>query len=81
MNTTAIISLILTALVAVLGWFIVHQLSISRDIKNKRIELKIKYLIEAYRRLENVSHRNNPNMQDFESAIADIQFIWIKKTS
>lgn len=79
MNTTAIISLIITALVAVVGWFIVHQLSISRDIKNKRTELKIKYLIEAYRRLENVSHRDNPNMQDFESAIADIQLFGSKQ--
>jgi hypothetical protein len=73
MNTTAILSITITALVAVVGWFIVHRLTISRDIKNKRTELIIKYLIEAYRKLENVSHRDNPNMQDFESAIADIQ--------
>ncbi len=50
LNIAAIIPLIITAVVAVVGWFIVHELSISRDIKNKRIELKIKYLIEAYRR-------------------------------
>ena len=72
MNTTAIILLIITAPLAVVGWFIVHQLSITRDIKDKRTELKIKYLIVAYRRLENVLHRDNPNMQDFESAVADI---------
>jgi hypothetical protein len=79
MNTTAIIPIIVTALVAMVGWFIVHQLSISRDIKNKRTELKIKYLIEAYRKLENISHRDNPNMQDFESAIADIQLFGTKR--
>ena len=79
MNTITIIPIIITAFVAVLGWFIVHQLSISRDIKNKRAELKIKYLIEAYRRLENVSHRDNPNMLEFESAIADIQLFGSKQ--
>jgi len=75
----AIVPIIITACIAVIGWFIVHQLSISRDIKNKRTELKIKYLIEAYRRLENVSHRDNPNMQDFESAMADIQLFGSKR--
>lgn len=79
MNTTVIISLTVTALIAVTGWLIVHQLSIKRDIKNKRTELKIKYLIDAYRRLENISHRDNPNMQDFESAIADIQLFGTKR--
>lgn len=78
LNIAAIIPLIITALVAVVGWFIVHELSISRDIKNKRIELKIKYLIEAYRRLEHISHRDNPDLKDFESAIADIQLFGTK---
>ena len=76
---TIIIPILITALVAVFGWFIVHQLSISRDIKNKRSELKIKYLIEAYRKLENVSHRDNPNIHDFESAMADIQLFGTKR--
>jgi hypothetical protein len=79
MNTTTVVPIIITALVAVGGWFIVHQLSISRDIKNKRTELKIKYLIEAYRKLENISQRDKPNMQDFESAIADIQLFGTKR--
>ena len=79
LNIAAIIPLIITALVAVVGWFIVHELLISRDIKNKRIELKIKYLIEAYRRLEHILHRDNPDLKDFESAIADIQLFGTKE--
>jgi hypothetical protein len=79
LNIASIIPLIITALVAVVGWFIVHELSISRDIKNKRIELKIKYLIEWYRRLEHISHRDNPDLKDFESAIADIQLFGTKQ--
>ncbi|MFZ2448760.1 MAG: hypothetical protein WAW37_20550 [Syntrophobacteraceae bacterium] len=74
-----IIPILITAAVAVVGWFIVHQLSISRDIKNKRSELKIGYLIEAYRKLENVSHRDNPDMHDFETAMADIQLFGTKR--
>jgi len=76
---TTIIPILITALVAVVGWFIVHQLSISRDIKDKRTELKIKYLVEAYRKLENMAERDNPNMQDFESAMADIQLFGTKR--
>ena len=79
LKIAAIIPLIITALVAGIGWFIVHELSISRDIKNKRVDLKIKYLIEAYRRLEHVSHRDNPDLKDFESAIADIQLFGTKR--
>lgn len=79
MGAINVIPIIIMALVAIAGWFIVNKLSIARDIKNKRTELKIKYLIEAYRRLENVSHRGNPNMQDFESAIADIQLFGTRR--
>lgn len=79
MNITTIISIMITALIAIAGWFIVHGLSIDRDLKNKRTELKIRYLIEAYRKLENISHRENPNTQDFESAMADIQLFGTKR--
>lgn len=79
MNITTIIPILITASIAVIGWFIIHQLSISRDIKNKRVELKIKYLIEAYRKLENVSYRDNPNMHEFETAMADIQLLGTKR--
>jgi hypothetical protein len=50
-------------------------LSAARDRANKRRELRVPYLIEAYRRLENASNRPIPKeaASDFENAIADIQ--------
>tara|TARA_B100000315_G_C14233418_1_gene432055 strand:+ start:181 stop:579 length:399 start_codon:yes stop_codon:yes gene_type:complete len=79
MDMSILAPLLITAIVAIIGWFIAHQLSMSRDLKNKRTDLKVKYLIEAYRKLENISHREDPNMQDFETAIADIQLLGSQK--
>jgi len=72
-------SIIATTVIAVVGWFIGHQLSISRDIKNKRTEIKIGYLIEAYRKLERVSNSENPDRKNFETAIADIQLLGTRR--
>lgn len=74
--TNTILISIVTGLASAL---FVHFLTKSRDIKNKKDELRIKYLIEAYRKLENLAHRENPSISDFESAIADIQLFGTDK--
>jgi hypothetical protein len=65
---------------------IAHYLTISRDLRNKRDELRIKYLIDAYRKLEGISNRDQPSskefqstVHEFESAIADIQLFGTEK--
>lgn len=57
------------------GWYAVHRLSTQRDVANKRRELRVQYLIEAYRRLEFAGNRslNKESAVDFERAVADIQ--------
>lgn len=61
-------------IIALTGWFIVHRLNSKRDIENKRRELRTKYLIEAFRRIEAASNRKEEkDKRDFESAMADIQ--------
>jgi hypothetical protein len=58
------------------GWKVTHRQELQRDLAAKRRELRIQYLIEAYRRLENVSNRHPltpKTAPDFERAIADIQ--------
>ncbi len=64
-----------TALVAIAGWYVVHRLSVKRDQTNKRRDLRVQYLIEAYRRLEFAGNRplNEGVAQEFEKAVADIQ--------
>ena len=42
---------------AVIGWFAAHQFNSYRDRVTKRRELRIQYLLEAYRRLEAAANR------------------------
>lgn len=74
-NSQLLIPLLVTTIVAVTGWFVVHQLNAKRDRANKRREKLTQFLIEAYRRLERYPSRelSYSNASDFESAIADIQ--------
>ena len=68
---------LITVLLSVAGWFLGYVTTVRRDRLSKRRDLRIEYLIEAYRRLESVSNRT-PTQQDatnLESAIADIQLL------
>jgi hypothetical protein len=75
MNIQLLAPLLITTLVAISGWYVAHRLSIKRDQENKRRELRVQYLIEAYRRLEYASNRplSEQVAPDFEKAVADIQ--------
>jgi hypothetical protein len=69
--------LMATFLVAALGWWAAHYLSSRRDLANERRKLRISYLLEAYRKLEGASNREDlrQHWASFESAIADIQLL------
>jgi len=77
MNWQLLIPLLITTCVAVLGWLVGHALNAKRDLQNKRREIRVQYLIEAYRRLEAAGSRGPIHEtkfgEGFESAIADIQ--------
>ena len=74
MDISLFVSLLLTSVVVIIGWFIVHWLSSKRDQGNKRRELRVQYLIEAWRKLENSCNRHDETWHhDLETAIADIQ--------
>ena len=79
MNWQLLIPLLITTGVAVLGWLVGHALNAKRDIKNKRREIQVQYLVEAYRRLEAGTCRGPIHETEFgkgfESAIADIQLL------
>ena len=68
--------LAVTLVVALLGGWFGHHLSMQRDLTGERRKLRVAYLLEAYRRLEGAANRNNlkcwPNL---ESALADIQLL------
>ncbi len=59
----------------VIGWKVTHRNEMERSRAAKRRELKVQYLIDAFRKLEYVSNRpiSPETAPDFEKAIADIQ--------
>ena len=67
-NLSVIISI--TAIVCtVCGWFIGHNLSRKRDLENKKKEIRISYLINAFRQFENAVQKDY-NSKEFAKEIA-----------
>jgi len=87
MNWALLLPLLITATVAIGGWVVVHGLTVRRDRANKRRELITQYLVEAYRRLERATGRDDPRTMydvnawvcDLETSIADIQLFGTPK--
>jgi hypothetical protein len=77
----AVIAAVVTTVVIIVGWYVVHYLTGKRDQANKRRELRVQYLIEAYRRLEFAGNRplTKEVAPEFEKAIADIQLFGTPK--
>ena len=76
MNLELLWPLVITSIIAILGWFTAHLLSSNRERAAKRREMRVHYLLDAWRRLENASNRyKNSRSADLESAIADIQLL------
>lgn len=68
----------IAALVVVIGWYVVHRSNMARDRANKRHDMIVEYLLEAYRRLEKAANREDKTEEQavaFESAVADIQLL------
>lgn len=79
-NLKLLIPLLITAVVTIFGWYIVHLFAAKRDRKNKQRELRVNYLIEAWRKLEYSANRKNVDMTEYiEKPIADIQLFGTKK--
>jgi hypothetical protein len=75
---TNLLSVTLSTAVIVLGWVVAHELNKRRDTLAKRQDLRVQYLIEAYRKLEDNAGRIDalPEVRRaFEAAVADIQLL------
>ncbi len=79
MNWSLLLPLLATTGLAIAGWVVVHLLATARDQKNKRREVRLNFLLDAYRRLEAGASRDpihDSRFADgFESALADIQLL------
>ncbi|MFA6920660.1 MAG: hypothetical protein WC216_02355 [Gallionella sp.] len=71
----------LAAFVAILGWGVAHWLNITKDQKSRQREMRVQFLLEAYRRLESAANRPEAGKEEqdkFESVLADIQLLGTK---
>jgi hypothetical protein len=75
MNTHPLLTVLIPTVVAVISWFVGSWLAARRDRANKRRDLRVQYLVDAYRRLQAAGHRPlvPPYSLDLESAVADVQ--------
>ena len=70
------LKIFVTISLAVIGWLIGHYFTARRDVANKRRELVIGHLIDAYRVITNeVSHRPESEERNIklENILSDIQ--------
>ena len=75
MNLELLLPLLVTASVAIAGWFVAHRFSTDRDRANKQRDIRVNYLIQAYRDIGMAAQRP-PNSEQFnklESAFHDVQ--------
>jgi hypothetical protein len=76
---TKFIGIIISAIIIIIGWIIAHRYNIKRDTLAKRRDLRVQYLLDAYRQLENTANRPINMLPEtkraFESAVADIQLL------
>jgi hypothetical protein len=78
MKPDQIVTVLISALLAVLGWLVAYVSTIRRDRLTKQRDLRTQYLLDAYRRLEGAGNRRNPSADEekaLESAVADIQLL------
>ena len=76
MNSHPLITLLVPTVVAVVSWFIGSSLAVRRDRANKRRDLRVQYLIDAYRRLATATERKETDaayFADLDSALVDVQ--------
>lgn len=78
-NAASVLPVIFGTLAVIVGWPVVHFFNLRREIAAEKRKLRVSYLLEAYRKLENSAHRplhaGSEHTQAIESAIADIQLL------
>ncbi len=77
-----LVKLIVTVLVAVAGWIFAGWLSSRRDTANKRSDLVVQHLIDAYKILtQEIGHRETSieSITMFENLLSEIQLFGSRK--
>lgn len=83
-NWGLFITLFVNTGVGIASWYAINRYNVSRDVENKKREIKTEYLIKAYRAIEKNSgyptmdlsqatEKDIKRTEDLEQAVADIQ--------
>ena len=68
------LKIIVSIILAVIGWLIAHHFTSKREVQNKRREIRVSFLIDTYLKLENSIAKPPVHVViDLESVVANIQ--------
>ncbi|MCT7578371.1 hypothetical protein [Aliarcobacter butzleri] len=77
------LKIVLSVIIAVIGWIIGHYFTSKRDVSNKKREIRLNYLIEVYLILTNdLTERGNIDSKKaeiIEKIISQVQLLGSKK--
>ena len=77
-NWGMFITLFVNTVVGIAVLYLVNYLNVSRDIENKKREIKLEYLISAYRAIETFAGSLTPVLGDYSSQVSDEEIKRIK---
>lgn len=76
---TLLLTVVGSIFVAAIAAVLAHRLTSRRDQTNRRSDLRVQYLLSAYRAVANAAHRDldpgSAHVQTFEQGLADIQLL------
>ncbi|MCG3678015.1 hypothetical protein L5F07_01970 [Aliarcobacter butzleri] len=77
------LKIVLSVIIAVIGWIVAHYFTSKRDVSNKKREIRLNYLIEVYLILTNdLTERGNIDSKKaeiIEKIISQVQLLGSKK--
>ena len=83
MENVDLLKNIISIIIALFGWYIVHKFTSLRELKNKQREIRINYLLNTYKKLERaIDYHNNEKFEikkSLEDAISEIQLVGTRK--
>ena len=75
--------IIISSIIIIISWAVGHWLNDKQELHNKKREVRIKYLIDAYRSIASAANRCNQASKEqkfqIESAVGDIQLLGNKR--
>lgn len=76
MEIVSIIISVIALAIGIINWFVNHKLAGKRDSENRKKEIRIQYLIDAFKLVEDASNRKDTSrLENIEKAGAIIHLL------